>query len=73
MNAKTRTTFDTNSTERYKFTHGHHPRGQGLWMFDLGRSGAWTTTQYHGSYTEAKAQAMREARQLGCDTVCVCT
>ena len=69
----TKTTFDTYSADLYEFTHGHRPRGEGTWIFDLGRNGAWTQTSYYGSYGRAKQQAIIEARQLGCHTVRVCT
>lgn len=67
------TSFDSLSAERYAFTHGHRPRGIGFWSFSLGRCDAWTSFRYEGSYTDAKKAALREARSLGCDTVCVDT
>jgi hypothetical protein len=70
---KIRTQFDSDSALDYRFAHGHAPRGIGAWIFGLGRAGAWTTFECHGSYTTAKAAAMREARSLGCDTVTVCS
>jgi hypothetical protein len=69
MNTRTRCEFDQLSVERYAFANGRRPRGTGMWMFDLGRNGAWTTFQTHGSFSQAKADAMREARSLGCNTV----
>ena len=65
--------YDSASNGEYEWVHGHKPRGEGHWIFDLGRRGAWTTTSHYGTFTEAKKQAMTVARQLGCDTVRVCT
>jgi hypothetical protein len=64
---KTRTQFDSDSTRTYRFNHGRAPRGTGAWSFSLGRSGAWTQFEFTGTFTAAKAAAMREARSL--DTV----
>jgi hypothetical protein len=63
--------FDQDSVKDYTFTHGKAPKGIGGWLFGLGRNGSWTEISYFGTFTEAKKQAMREARALGCDTVTV--
>lgn len=68
-----RVTFDQDSARDYAFTHGHKPRGTGAWSFTLHRSGSSTQVWCNGSYSEARAAAMREARSLGCDTVTVNT
>ena len=61
----------TIDTDQYRNSHAKAPKGYGLWMFSLGRQGAWTETQYTGGYASAKAQALREAKSLDCDTICV--
>ncbi len=66
-------TFDQRSAERYEFTHGHRPKGSGFWSFQLHRSGASTEFCAHGKYSDAKREAMREARSLGCEEVTVNT
>jgi hypothetical protein len=58
-------------TTEYTTAHGTTPKGYGLWVFNLGRDGSWTTTQYTGSYADAKRRALREARSLKCDAVTV--
>jgi hypothetical protein len=68
-----KTTFDSFSADRYAFTHGHRPRGFGQWIFGLGRNGAWTNFTYTGTYSVAKAAALREARSIGCTDVTVYT
>jgi hypothetical protein len=67
------TTFDQSSVTYYEFANGRKPKGVGLWMFLLHRGGTATQTEHHGSFTEAKKAALREARTLGCDTVTVCS
>jgi hypothetical protein len=62
-----RATFDADSAREYEFTHGHRPRGNGHWAFDVAwhDNGAscferfWRT----GTYAEAKAAAMQYARR----------
>ncbi len=65
----------------YVIAHGHSPRGRGQWAFrmryanglpvDFPRAGwkrpGWTDGIYwvNGTWTEAKAAALREARQIG--------
>lgn len=56
-------------TTNYQDTHGKAPRGEGTWMFDLGRNGAWTTifTPFAMRFSDAKKWAIREAHALGAD------
>jgi hypothetical protein len=58
-------------TTNYYSVHLHQPRGVGQWSFLLGRNGAYTTFRpsFAMSYTDAKREALREARSLGCDYV----
>lgn len=67
--------FDQLSAERFRFANGHMPRGYGWWSFQLHRSFSGASTEFHttGNYTDAKKEAIREARSLGCDTVTVNT
>jgi hypothetical protein len=58
-------------TEEFKQAHGKAPCGTGLWMFSAGRNGAWTDIEVNGSFTEARAEAVREAKSLGCDQLVV--
>ena len=70
----------------YVITHGHSPRGRGLWAFRMrlangqpvddycGDSNAgWHDGIYwvNGSYTTAKAAALREGRRRGAAVVSV--
>ncbi len=72
----------------YMAAHGRAPRGDGLWAFRLERAGKQIgrddeTTRigrwgnglfwFTGTYAEAKARAVFEARMLGADTVTVCS
>jgi len=59
-------------TSEYVDTHGKQPRGQGRWVFMIGRDGAWTEQDYSHSlktYTEAKKDAIQLAKSLGADTI----
>lgn len=58
-------------TEEYVFTHGSAPRGKGLWMFVLAGDRGATTFEFNGTYGQAKAAAVREARASGCYAVAV--
>lgn len=60
-------------TENYEFSHGKKPRGTGMWAFDFGRRGAWTTefAPRTMSYSEACKWAKAFAKQLGADRVSV--
>lgn len=56
-------------TSEYEFSHGRTPRGKGQWAFSFdGIAGIFWT---HGTYTEAKAEARREARRLGATKITV--
>jgi len=73
-------------TREYVIAHGHSPRGRGAWAFrmrlanghpvDLYRrdlTAGWRDGIYwvNGSYTTAKAAALREGRRLGAAVVSV--
>ena len=73
-------------TREYVIAHGHSPRGRGAWAFRMrlpngqpvddycGDSAAgWHDGIYwvNGSYTTAKAAALREGRRLGAAVVAV--
>jgi hypothetical protein len=47
----------------YIFSHGRKPRGAGRWAFEIEGAGGifWAT----GTYSQAKAQAISEARRIG--------
>lgn len=63
----------TIQTENYVFAHGKKPRGVGMWAFDFGRAGAWTTefAPHQMAYSEAAAWAKKFAKQLGATRVSV--
>ena len=60
------TTVRVETTE-FQFAHGRMPRGRGRWMFAFGRGEA--TFAAEGTFAEARAAAVREARRVGADTV----
>lgn len=52
-------------TTQYQFSHGHTPRGRGLWAFVL-RSKAGTDTFWcDGTYSECLRMARAEASRRG--------
>ncbi|MCC6191907.1 MAG: hypothetical protein IT318_22995 [Anaerolineales bacterium] len=54
----------------YEFANGHKPTGHGSWSFQLHDGyGASTQVFVSGRYTQAKQEAMRQARSLGCAVV----
>lgn len=55
--------------DRYAFSIGHKPSGNGHWCFRIGDKEFWVT----GYYTDAKKAAIREAARLGEYTVTVLT
>lgn len=62
-----RVQFDTESVASYEFANGRKPRGEGAWMFDVvwgDGNGSYTseTVTTHGTFAQAKAEAMRYAR-----------
>lgn len=64
-----KTTFSQQSVYEYEFANGKKPRGVGSWMFNLYRNGAYTTVTKFGTLTQAKKEAMKEARSLDCSLV----
>lgn len=62
-------TFNTESVKYFEFVHGRKPRGVGQWAFSLHRDGASTVVFKTGSFTNARKEAMSEARGLGCTEV----
>ncbi len=70
-------------TREYVIAHGHSPRGRGMWAFRMRLANGQpasveATTGWHdgiywinGSYTTAKAAALREGRRLGAAVVSV--
>lgn len=66
-------TFDSISADRYEFTHGRRPRGEGYWAFEL-RAGNRTRQIFiNARYAEARKQALAKATEEGYDTVSVLT
>lgn len=58
------------STEQFEFSHGRVPRGFGVWMFGFGSADAPLDEAFESSpcsFSQAKAQALREARRRGFD------
>lgn len=55
------------STTKYEFSHGRQPRGCGDWAFSIdGEGPVWVVGV---PYTEAKAEAVRRAREAGATLV----
>ena len=51
-------------TTEYQFSHGRQPRGYGSWAFEI-KGGSETEAKvewFKGTYTEAKAQAIKVAK-----------
>jgi hypothetical protein len=63
----------TVSTSAYEFAHGKRPRGTGHWAFYFrnGTSEVGEMFWASGSYSAAKAAAVREAVARGASTVVV--
>ena len=59
------------SEGHYQSTHGRAPRGRGMWAFEMTTPEGPQTRFYNGTYTEARNQAMREARANGWTAVTV--
>ena len=60
------------STRDYEFAHGRTPRGFGHWAFEFGeREAAEAVEFWTGTYSEAKAQAVRFAKDNGYSYVSV--
>ena len=59
-------------TGQYEASHGRKPKGRGYWMFAISSYMQGTEeTGFYGTYTEAKKQAVKLARDLGWDSVSV--
>jgi 1,4-alpha-glucan branching enzyme len=54
-------------TGRFEASHGKKPRGKGIWTFELSGSfrGIPTEFQATGTYTEARKEVAKEAKDLG--------
>jgi hypothetical protein len=59
----------TIDTADYKFTHGRAPRGHGAWAFFPDRAQKGPAIWKTGTYSEAKAAAITEARTRGIHTL----
>jgi hypothetical protein len=66
------------NTNEYEFAHGHAPRGRGAWAFWFGKGARRVDTSnvadahwYHGTYSDARRQAVRDAKAQGFETVVV--
>lgn len=65
-----RVSFQQDSVADYEFAIGRKPSGHGSWSFQLhDGNGASTQVFVSGKYTEAKKEALRQARSLGCVVV----
>ncbi len=59
-------------TGTFEFAHGRRPRGRGNWAFELVRENCHTLTVWHmGTYSEAKREAVRQAKECGASYVVV--
>jgi hypothetical protein len=45
--------------ERYKWTNGHYPRGNGLWLFKIGTE----EKAFRGTYSEASKKAIQYTKK----------
>lgn len=52
-------------TESYQWAHGHLPRGNGYWAFEIGGEIFWAK----GLYSKAKAEAVKAAKVAGVWTI----
>lgn len=60
-------------TDEYMRSHGKTPRGTGAWMFSIGKGIRLPdgqrdynhTVTFYGTYTIARAEALKEARKHG--------
>ena len=66
-------TFDPMSAERYEFTHGRRPRGEGYWAFELRAGDRKRQIFINATYAEARKQALERATQEGYHIVSVLT
>lgn len=57
------------NTGNYEFSHGHKPRGQGYWMFIVGKE----TCTFVGAYGWCKSQAVNFAHSKNEPLVTVCS
>jgi hypothetical protein len=65
--------FNDFSADRYEFTHGRRPRGEGSWAFEL-RAGDRTNHIFiNARYAEARKQALERATLEGYHIVSVLT
>ncbi len=64
-------TFDPMSADRYEFTHGRRPRGEGCWAFELSDGSRACQIFINARYAEAKRQALATAAEQGYTTVSV--
>ena len=65
--------FDSMSAERYAFTHGRRPRGEGYWAFELRAGDRKRQIFINATYAEARKQALERATQEGYHIVSVLT
>jgi len=60
-------------TEQYQWSHGHTPRGRGMWVFELtGYTYSGVEVFSHtGTYSESKRAAIAKAREISATTILV--
>jgi hypothetical protein len=58
------------NTNEYEFSHGRKPRGFGSWAFEVKGDVYWCKSSQ--TYTDAKREAMAEARRVNAREVKVC-
>jgi hypothetical protein len=59
-------------TSKFRFAHGHSPRGEGGWFFEFGKEGQLEHAPW-GTFSDAKKWAVNRAVQLGTTRVSVCS
>jgi len=53
------------NTDEYEFNHGARPRGRGTWAFGFGEREPAEPFYVSALYSEAKREALREAKRRG--------
>lgn len=53
------------------FGRNPRPRDYALWMFFMGRNGAYTQFTFNGTYATAAKLAKAEAKSLGCQSISI--
>lgn len=58
------------NTTKYRASHWEGPRGKGYWFWQIGENEE-NMIQTYGTYSETREMAIKMARQLGAEVVCL--